>query len=377
VAIASLVAGCAGVQYSDTVTSADLTQSPETEVATTVLANAEAWRNSGVTVRKGVTYRITAKGRWTAGGICGWTGPDGAGAAGICFYAFVRNGTASALIGRIGEAGTPFYVGADLDLVANEDGTLVFRINDGIVGDNEGSVQVKTAILRTAVVAQQATPARAPAPSGVQGGAASSGSGFLIRDSNLILTSLHVVRDRSHITLRFPSGEEYAGQVVFRDRGNDLALVEAKGLTPTTRGLVIASGTEVKIGDAIHALGYPLGAGLSRQPSMVSGTISSTLGLEDDIARFRMTAPINPGNSGGPVVNDRGQIIGIAAAGLVREGVEAVRFGVKALTATALLQQARLTMSFDVVVRPIAAAPRPANEIFTEVSPSVVLIEAR
>jgi S1-C subfamily serine protease len=127
----------------------------------------------------------------------------------------------------------------------------------------------------------------------------------------------------------------------------------------------------------VHALGYPLGAGLSRQPSMVTGTISSTVGLEDDISRFRTTAPINPGSSGGPIVNDRGQVMGVAVAGLVREGVEAIRFGIKASATTALLQQARIATSFDVVVKPAPAPPRPPDQIFAEVSLSVVLIEAR
>jgi len=204
-----------------------------------------------------------------------------------------------------------------------------------------------------------------------------SGSGFLLRQTNLILTNFHVVRDRKELTLRFPSGEEYRGRVVAQDRSNDLALVEAQGLTPSPRGVVVAVNTAIKMGEPIHALGYPLGAGLSRQPSMVSGTVSSTLGLEDDIARFRMTAPINPGNSGGPVVNARGQVIGVAAAGLVRQGVEAIRFGIKASTAALILQQAQVTTAFDVVVSPVASGPRAPDQIFSELAPAVVLIEAR
>lgn len=248
----------------------------------------------------------------------------------------------------------------------------------------DGAETIVTARLGTAPdappVAGQPT---APPPAAVSPAApalqpsTASGSGFLLRQTNLILTNYHVVRDRKELTLRFPSGEEYRGRVVAQDRGNDLALVEAQGLTPSPRGVVVAINTAIKMGEPIHALGYPLGAGLSRQPSMVSGTVSSTLGLEDDIARFRMTAPINPGNSGGPVVNARGQVIGVAAAGLVREGVEAIRFGIKASTAALILQQAQVATAFDVVVSPTTAAPRAPDQIFNELAPAVVLIEAR
>lgn len=162
---------------------------------------------------------------------------------------------------------------------------------------------------------------------------------------------------REDVNLNFPSGEEYPGQVVFRDRSNDLALVEARGLGATARGLVVSVSAEMKVGETVHALGYPLGSGLSRKPSMVSGAISSTTGLDDDIARFRTTAPINPGNSGGPIVNQKGQV--------------------KASTAALILQQARATTSFDVVVTPGGPRPRPPDQIFEELSPHVVLIEAK
>jgi Flp pilus assembly protein TadD len=215
------------------------------------------------------------------------------------------------------------------------------------------------------------SPARQPSPP------SSAGSGFLLKNTNLILTNDHVVRDRAQIRLVFPSGEEYEGRVVARDRSNDLALVEAKGLTVTTDGLALSVNVELKVGETVYAVGYPLGVGLSRKPSMVSGLVSSAVGLGDDISRFRTTAPINPGNSGGPIVNQRGEIIGIAASGLVRTEVEAIRFGIKASAAALILQQARITTAFDVKVVPAAPQPRSPDKIFEEISPHVILIQAR
>jgi S1-C subfamily serine protease len=206
---------------------------------------------------------------------------------------------------------------------------------------------------------------------------ASAGSGFRLRNTNLVLTNDHVVRDKAQIKLVFPSGEEFQGRVVLRDRSNDLALVEARGLTATTGGVVLSLNAELKVGETVHAVGYPLGGGLSRKPSMVSGVISSTSGVGDDISRFRTTAPINPGNSGGPIVNQKGEIIGIATSGLVRREVEAIRFGIRASAAALLLQQAQATTAFDVRVTPAAPHPRSPDQIFQDVSPHVVLIEAR
>jgi S1-C subfamily serine protease/Flp pilus assembly protein TadD len=215
-------------------------------------------------------------------------------------------------------------------------------------------------------------PPRAPRQAEASAPVASAGSGFLLRNTNLVLTNHHVVANRTHITVTFPSGEQYPGRVAYRDTGNDLAIIEIQG-RPVSGGLVLAVAEKIQVGDTVHALGYPLGPGLSRQPSLVSGEISSTLGMGDDIARFRTTAPINPGNSGGPLVNQRGQVIGIAAAGLVRRDVEAIRFGIKASTATLILQQAQVQTAFDVVVSPTAPATKSATQIFADISQYVVL----
>jgi S1-C subfamily serine protease len=163
--------------------------------------------------------------------------------------------------------------------------------------------------------------------------------------------------------------------VVGQDPTHDLALLELVGRRAKVGGLAVALAVPVRIGETVHAIGYPLGEALSRQPSLVSGQVSSLRGLGDELSQFRTTAPINPGNSGGPVLNQQGQIIGIAAAGLVRSEVEAVRFAVKASAAATLLEQAVATTPFDIAVGP--ASPLPPDVIFERTSPYVVLIEAR
>lgn len=128
--------------------------------------------------------------------------------------------------------------------------------------------------------------------------------------------------------------------------------------TPPKRGGFVPDfGTIVEPGERVHALGHPLGGRFSRQPSIVSGQVSAATGMEDHIARFRMTAPINEGSSGGPVINARGELVGVAPAGLVRRGVEGIRFGTKISAAMLLMQQARRTRKFSISAVPRTSTP--------------------
>jgi uncharacterized caspase-like protein len=122
--------------------------SDRSKIKTTVLAQAEEWKNSGAIVEKGKRYTINARGRWLPGGLCNWTGPDGIGAYTILCWdvgmGIVKGWSISALIGKIGEDGVPFAIGNELDLSPQETGNLYLRINDtpGYCGDNSGHVDV-------------------------------------------------------------------------------------------------------------------------------------------------------------------------------------------------------------------------------------------
>jgi S1-C subfamily serine protease len=206
----------------------------------------------------------------------------------------------------------------------------------------------------------------------------SSGSGFYLRGSRHIMTSLHVVSGAKAIQATFPSGERYRGRVVARDKNNDLAVVRLEGMKPKKKGFQVRFGVRVRVGERVHALGYPLGSEVSRNPSMVSGEVSATTGMGDSISQFRMTAPINAGNSGGPILNAKGELIGVSASGLIKRGVEGVRFGVKASVAALVIDQVSMVGNFDVVVK-AKKRDRPPTppEIFEEFSPYVVMVEVR
>jgi S1-C subfamily serine protease len=199
---------------------------------------------------------------------------------------------------------------------------------------------------------------------------AGSGSGFLLCNTSLALTANHVVEKASRIKVYFKTNEEYEAHVLFRDSRNDLALLEIKRFNPTlNRGFKVNPQTVVSTGEQIHALGYPLSSTLSRHPSIVSGQVSSDVGLEDSPTHFRMTVPINPGNSGGPILNQQGEIVGIAVSAIRDSSIEGITFGIKIGTAFALLQKAGVQFYGE------KTNPLTADQIFKKFSQDVVLIE--
>lgn len=131
--MAFFVAGCGSAtknKYYEEHRPVDILHSEQKEITVRVLAEADAWLNSGAVVKAGQQYRIEASGKWHGGLICGWTGPDGIGASQVCLCHIVPGWSISTLIARINDDGLPFAVGNDYTFVALQDGILQFHIND-------------------------------------------------------------------------------------------------------------------------------------------------------------------------------------------------------------------------------------------------------
>jgi len=145
-----------------------------------------------------------------------------------------------------------------------------------------------------------------------------SGSGFIISADGDILTNAHVVDSADHVTVRLLDRREFTARVVGTDPTTDIALlhVNATGLTPASLG----NSDDARVGEWVLAVGNPLGENLSF--TVTSGIISAkgrTLQLPNQTERsiqdfIQTDAAINPGNSGGPLVNVRGEVIGVNAA---------------------------------------------------------------
>jgi S1-C subfamily serine protease len=127
-----------------------------------------------------------------------------------------------------------------------------------------------------------------------------------------ILTSHHVVADADLVTITFPGAAETGAVVVQHSQATDLAVLKISGESPAA--LALAPMRSLVIGEEVFTIGYPLTDILGVEPKFTEGSVSSLSGLKGDASYFQMSVPIQPGNSGGPVVNMRGEVVGVVAS---------------------------------------------------------------
>ena len=144
------------------------------------------------------------------------------------------------------------------------------------------------------------------------------GSGFVIRENGVILTNAHVVQGAQTVSVMMRDGTTYTAKVLGQDETNDVAVVkiDARNLPVAPLG----DSDNLMIGEWAIAIGNPFGFALANsEPSVTAGVISATgrnlLGSSEGagvyVDMIQTDASINPGNSGGPLVNSKGEVVGI------------------------------------------------------------------
>lgn len=144
------------------------------------------------------------------------------------------------------------------------------------------------------------------------------GSGFIIDiDKGYILSNNHVIADADEITVKLANGRTYEGKVKGRDKNTDVAVIQITDSDYDRSGLSelrLGNSDKVKVGEFVIAMGAPFGLEASLTLGVLSATGRGALNITT-LGNFMQTdAAINPGNSGGPLINTKGQVIGINTA---------------------------------------------------------------
>ncbi len=133
-----------------------------------------------------------------------------------------------------------------------------------------------------------------------------TGTGFYVKEFNLIVTNDHVVADNAEVTITGKSFDKVLSRVWYTDRKHDLAFLEAPS-TESLPEIQLGEYSVMKDGDRVLAIGHPYGLNYTA----TQGVISKVDRIRDGLKFIQIDAAINPGNSGGPLVNDRGEVIGV------------------------------------------------------------------
>jgi Do/DeqQ family serine protease len=170
----------------------------------------------------------------------------------------------------------------------------------------------------------------------------SLGSGVVVAEDGLIVTNEHVIRDADEIIVRLWDRAEYPARVVGADARTDVALlrIQPSGKLPVA---VLGDSSRLKVGEWGIAVGNPFGLESTVTLGVISATGRTDLGVESIEDFIQTDASINPGNSGGPLLNTRGEVVGINTA-MVSAG-QGIGFAIPINTVMAIEQELARTGS--------------------------------
>ena len=194
-----------------------------------------------------------------------------------------------------------------------------------------------------------------------------SGTGFFVNKTGNIATNYHVVQGCKKIEL-FIEGTNYPANLISSDKTNDLALLKTNSFR--VRNSLGVSNDGPNLLQSIYVAGYPLGKRVSNSIKFSSGKVSSLAGYNDNYSNFQIDAALNSGNSGGPIVDEKGNVVGVAVAHFGKsKGIESFNFGIKASVLNNFLKSNNVRMTF----------PNSSNlnteKLAKDVSDSTVFIE--
>ena len=148
-----------------------------------------------------------------------------------------------------------------------------------------------------------------------------SGSGFFVGATGLVVTNAHVVQGTARIIVKTRSRESFLATVVKLSAPDDLALLRVNGASVS--GLLLGDSDLVEVGNDVIAVGSPLGL----EGTVTRGIVSGLRRL-GTIPLIQIDAAINPGNSGGPLLDETGHVLGVNTLKLRPQSAESLGFAI-------------------------------------------------
>lgn len=165
---------------------------------------------------------------------------------------------------------------------------------------------------------------------GNQGSQQGVGTGMIINQEGYILTNYHVVEGAQQIKVTLSNGKQVNAKVVNYDANYDVAVVKITDTVQVPAVVELGDSDNLQVGESVVAIGNPLGTDFFG--SVTSGIVSALnrkiSGDTNNLSYIQTDAAINAGNSGGPLINSRGQVIGINTAKIKESGVEGLGFSI-------------------------------------------------
>lgn len=204
---------------------------------------------------------------------------------------------------------------------------------------------------------------------GEQAEQAGSGTGFLVHPDGVIVTCAHVVEGAIEMEIVLDDGRRFKAEAIALDRRNDLALlkISAKGL-PT---IPLANSDDVPLAEEIRAVGFPLSDVLGESIKVTRGEVSGKIERKGQ-QLLQIDASVNPGNSGGPVVDGRGNVVGITHAMMTREDISDIGLAIPSKFAVDLLKKKGVP-SYGELGKSSMSGP----EVMKKVQPATVFIKVK
>jgi S1-C subfamily serine protease len=205
-----------------------------------------------------------------------------------------------------------------------------FKSKDRIISSSVSEIALIMSNTNNDKIEEEPKPkAPKPSPDNNKIIAAASGTGFFVSKSGHIITNNHVIDGCDIVKTSF-DGKQINSKVLSVDKVNDLAILKTD-ITPNY--VYSVSDEDVELLENIIIAGYPLGKQVSAAIKTSKGSVTAMAGYNDNYSEFQTDAALNQGNSGGPIMNQKGNVVGVAVAEFgKKEGVESFNFGIKSST---------------------------------------------